>query len=101
MAMVWRIEREIRNVEGFAHVVFMAESGKRISRFHIGLPSYPYKAPDVESETLEDWYRKRFKPLYPEIEVQVYVPDYHGRILRALRTMRLDFIRQRSHFEKR
>ena len=82
MASIKNIERDIRNLEGFA-VHINKNAGQR------SLPDYDFGRAARATFTVSDWKRTRFQRYYPDLEIDVLRAD--GRI--ATGTMSLAKVR--------
>ena len=96
MAILFRVERKIKQIEGFSHVAFFNKAGRRVNRFSLGVPDYPFNTPMESEYSVQEWQQKRIAPIFGDIQARIYVPDFHGRFHEALDDMSLSFIRQRS-----
>lgn len=73
MATISKIEKEIRETEGFDVAIRPRESGAAAKR----VPSYAERFVRMarQSFTVADWKRVRFEDEYPDLEVDVLDPS--------------------------
>src|ERR1700738_885649 len=85
------ITQDIRGLEGFKVVI------RGNGRYRRNLPPYDYIRAARNRFTVADWKRARFHSNYPDIEVDVVLPD--GRIANGM--MRLLSLREEYEYWER
>jgi hypothetical protein len=70
MAKVNKVEKRIRDVEGFK-VRIRHENGRDLRADKKGLPQYPYERKAKKNKTVADWKGDRFSNAFPGYGVDV------------------------------